>query len=100
MTKPATRLRVADLPASRPKAFDLRPTPEENRALADQLGLSGLRKLSFRGELCPEGARDWRLTAQLGATVTQPCVVTLAPVTTGKEAMERPLRLLIRAVEH
>jgi hypothetical protein len=30
----------------------------------------------------PEGARDWRLSARLGATVVQPCVATLAPVTT------------------
>jgi hypothetical protein len=33
----------------------------------------------------PEGARDWHLDGQLGATVVQPCVVTLAPVTTRLE---------------
>jgi uncharacterized metal-binding protein YceD (DUF177 family) len=41
-----------------------------------------VRKLRFAGTLEPEGARDWRLEAELGATVVQPCVVTLAPVTT------------------
>jgi hypothetical protein len=44
-----------------------------------------VRKLRFIGTLEPEGAQDWRLTADLGATVVQPCVVTLAPVTTRLE---------------
>lgn len=82
MTKAQTRFRMSELPPSRPVTFELRPTPDENRAIADDLGLSGLRKLSFQGTLEPEGKRDWRLVAHLGATVTQPCVVTLAPVTT------------------
>lgn len=90
MTKAQTRFRMSDLPPSRPVMFELRPTPEENRAIADDLGLSGLRKLSFQGRLEPEGKRDWRLVAHLGATVTQPCVVTLAPVTTRiEEDIER-----------
>jgi uncharacterized metal-binding protein YceD (DUF177 family) len=46
------------------------------------LGLSGLRKLSFEGRLEPLGDNDWQLKARLGATVVQPCVVTLEPVTT------------------
>ena len=82
MTKAPHKLRVADLPPNRPVTFELRPSPEDNQALAESLGLSGLRKLSFRGTLRAEGSRDWRLDATLGATVTQPCVVTLAPVTT------------------
>ena len=82
MSTATNRYRVADLPPNRPVAFDLRPDPQQTAALAQQLGLSGLRKLSFKGSLQAEGSRDWRLEAQLGATVTQPCVVTLAPVTT------------------
>ena len=39
------------------------------------------------GRLWPEGD-DWRLEAELGATVVQPCVVTLAPVTT---RIDRPV---------
>ncbi|MBN2905440.1 MAG: DUF177 domain-containing protein [Rhodobacteraceae bacterium] len=50
--------------------------------IAKRLGLNALRKLRLEGTLRPEGARDWRLVARLGATVVQPCVVTLAPVTT------------------
>ncbi|MEM8555876.1 MAG: DUF177 domain-containing protein [Pseudomonadota bacterium] len=49
---------------------------------ADDLGLLGLRKLRFEGRIEPQGKTDWRLTARLGATVIQPCTVTLAPVTT------------------
>jgi len=44
--------------------------------------LAGLRKLSFTGDLHPLGDHDWQLKARLGATVTQPCVVTLEPVVT------------------
>ena len=52
------------------------------QALAEELGLLGLRTLSFSGEIAPTGRRDFMLTGVLGATVVQPCVVTLEPVTT------------------
>lgn len=75
-------LRVADLAQNSPTAFDLRPDSAGLRMLADQLGLIGLRKLRFVGTLSARGKRDWALSARLGATITQPCVVTLDPVTT------------------
>lgn len=74
--------RVADLPAGRPVAFRLEPEGEQLKAIADELGLLGLRKLRFAGRLVPDGRTDWRLEADLGATVVQACVVTLEPVTT------------------
>jgi uncharacterized metal-binding protein YceD (DUF177 family) len=77
---PQTVYRLADLNDRQGLSFDLRP--EDTDALRDRLGLSDLRKLRFAGTLTPEGKRGWRLSAQLGATVVQPCVVTLAPVTT------------------
>ncbi|MDU8912659.1 DUF177 domain-containing protein [Aestuariicoccus sp. MJ-SS9] len=76
------RLRVASLSTKRETAFDLRPGEAQRAALAETLGLSALRKLRFAGTVAPEGKRGWRLDAMLGATVVQPCVVTLAPVTT------------------
>lgn len=79
-------LRVADLPQNRPTTFALRPDSAAMKAIAGQLGLLGLRKLSFAGEIRGEGRADWRLSAHLGATVVQPCVVTLDPVTTRVEA--------------
>lgn len=77
-----TRLRVADLPQNAAIGFDLRPDAGAMRALADDLGLTGLRKLRFVGEVSAQGRRDWALSGRLGATVVQPCVVTLEPVTT------------------
>ena len=87
---PSQPLRVADLPTKKPTRFELVPEQAALRAIAEELGLQGLRKLRFKGEISADGKRDWRLTAQLGATVTQPCVVTLGPVTTRiEEPVER-----------
>ncbi|KIC42980.1 50S ribosomal protein L34 [Ruegeria sp. ANG-R] len=77
-----TSLRVADLPQNAPTPFELRPTSSVLDAIKQDLGLLGLRKLSFVGELRAQGKRDWTLTGKLGATVIQPCVITLEPVTT------------------
>jgi uncharacterized metal-binding protein YceD (DUF177 family) len=89
-----TALRVADLPQSRITTFDLRPDAAAMRLIADELGLLGLRKLSFKGTLRAEGKADWLLQAMLGATVVQPCVVTLEPVTT---RLDLPVRRLYLA---
>lgn len=73
---------LARLSRVAPVAIRIEPGPEARAALAADLGLLSLRKLRFVGTLRPEGARDWRLEAELGATAVQPCAVTLAPVTT------------------
>ncbi|MFU8777436.1 MAG: YceD family protein [Roseovarius sp.] len=75
-------IRVAELSARRPVTFDIAPDAKELATIATDLGLLGLRKLRLRGTLTAEGRTDWRLQAELGATVIQPCVVTLAPVQT------------------
>lgn len=75
-------LRVADLKQNSATAFALRPDATTLQAIAAELDLLGLRKLSFSGEITAQGGADWRLTAKLGATVVQPCSVTLEPVTT------------------
>lgn len=77
-----TALRVSDLAQNTATKFDLRPSSAELQALAAELSVSDLRKLSFSGTVTGQGKRDWRLTGKLGATVVQPCVVTLEPVTT------------------
>jgi uncharacterized metal-binding protein YceD (DUF177 family) len=89
MTPPPTphdrsgpRLRLAELPRNGPQAVDLVLSQEESDAIADRLVLRGLRKPSFAGTLTPVGKQDWNLDATLAATVVQPCVRTLAPVTT------------------
>jgi uncharacterized metal-binding protein YceD (DUF177 family) len=84
-------LRVSDLSQNTPTAFDLRPDQAALQALADALGLITLKKLSFKGRIRAEGKADWLLEGVLGATVVQPCVVTLEPVTT---RIDEPVRRL------
>lgn len=74
--------RVSDLSTRHETTFDLQPDAPARAAISDQLGLLGLKKLRFQGTISPSGARGWSLRGKLGATVVQPCVVTLDPVTT------------------
>ncbi len=87
-------LPVATLKRAASRTVDLVPDADARAALCDALGLTALRKVSLRGRLSPEGARDWRLEAMLGATVIQPCSVTLQPVTT---RIDEPVRRVWRA---
>lgn len=75
-------LRVADLPQHRPTRFSLTPDKARLSQIAAQLEALDIRKLVFDGQIAAENKTDWRLDAKLGATVIQPCVVTLEPVTT------------------
>ncbi|MEP1519031.1 DUF177 domain-containing protein [Ascidiaceihabitans sp.] len=77
-----TAYRVADLPQRAPKPFDLRPNADAMSEIAAQLDLTSLRKLRFFGSIRAVGKVDWQLKGTLGATVVQPCTVTLDPVTT------------------
>lgn len=83
-------LRLADLAQRRDHRFLRQPDAAALAALARALDLRDLRKVRFEGTLTPVGKHDWDLTAQLGATVVQPCVATLVPVTTRIE--ERVVR--------
>jgi len=95
MAKPqTTTLRVADLSASGTNAFDLSPNAETRGQISDRLGLLELRKLRFTGEIVAQAARDWRLQGEIGATVVQPCVATLEPVTT---RLDQPVQRLYLA---
>lgn len=86
--------RVSGLSQNTPTPFELVPSPEALAALASEMDLLGLRKLRFEGQIGAQGATDWLLTGQLGATVTQPCAVTLVPVTTRIDVPVR--RLFVR----
>ncbi|ASM72106.1 MULTISPECIES: YceD family protein [Roseobacteraceae] len=81
-----TALRVSSLPQNAPMLFALLPKPPELHDIAAELGLLGLRKLRFEGQIEAMGRADWRLTGKIGATVVQACVVTLQPVTTRIDA--------------
>jgi uncharacterized metal-binding protein YceD (DUF177 family) len=78
--------RVADLAQNRASAFKIRPNAEVLRSIAETLGLSAIRKLRFEGVVEAVGKTDWRLKGKLGATVVQPCTVTLEPVLTRIDA--------------
>ena len=91
------RISTADLRRAAARRFVLAPEAPERADLAAALGISALRKLRFEGDLRPEGKSGWRLEAMLGATVVQPCVVTLDPVTT---RIDQPvMRLFLPAGE-
>jgi len=76
------RLRVSTLDTRKPTKFELTPTATGRKAIAAQLALHDLRKLRFVGDVRATGDSNWTLEGTLGATVVQPCVVTLEPVTT------------------
>ncbi len=82
----AAQLQVSSLSQNKPTRFALAPSEQERRALAAELGISALKKLRFEGKVAPEGKNGFALTATLGATVVQECVITLAPVTTRIDA--------------
>ncbi len=88
-TPAAAPFLTARLPRDRAHPFTLVPDAETRAAMAADLGLSGLRKLRFAGALHPLDGGGWELRAELGATVVQPCRVTLAPVTT---RIDEPVR--------
>ena len=73
---------VADLPQNRPTKFNLRPNEDQLVNISNKLGLSAAHKVSFAGQITAQGRRNWVLSAKLGATVIQPCIVTLEPVKT------------------
>jgi len=75
-------LKLSDLATGKPTPFALAPDAAQRAAIAQALNIPKLRKLQFDGQLSPIGQKDWALTAKLGATVVQDCVVTLEPVTT------------------
>ena len=58
------------------------PAEAEAEAVRNTLGLRGLRKLRFEGEIIPLGKRGWLVSGTLGASITQSCVVSLDPVKT------------------
>ncbi len=67
---------------TRPVSFEMAPDAHARAALAEAMGIIGVKKLTFTGKIGPDGRKDLALSGHLGATVVQPCVVTLEPVTT------------------
>lgn len=74
-------LRVARLGGRKTQHIDLQPDAAQRQQIADLLEIDALRKFRFTAQLRPVGRADWELAGHIGATVVQPCAVTLAPVT-------------------
>lgn len=89
LSSPALRLRVVQLNPHRPHPVDVQPDAATRAALAAEFGLIALPALHLTGALSVYGARDWQFEGRLRAEVVQPCVVTLAPVTT---RIDEPVR--------
>jgi uncharacterized metal-binding protein YceD (DUF177 family) len=86
-------LRLDSLRQRSPHNFSVILTAAEMAEIVAGLDLKALDKARLTGTLKPVGKRDWDLVAQLGATVTQTCVVTLDPVRTRvDEQMSRRYR--------
>lgn len=75
-------LALARLGRASDTEFTFEPDANARKRIAEELSLRGLRKLRLTGRLRAVGKYDWDLTASLGATAVQECVVTLEPVTT------------------
>jgi uncharacterized metal-binding protein YceD (DUF177 family) len=87
---PTHPLRLSELSNKLNTSFELQPNAAQSAAIADHLGIRGLKKIRFWGEFSAQGRTDWALTAHLGATVVQACVVSLDPVTTRiEESVQR-----------
>lgn len=83
-------LRPAELASRKPTHFDISPDAGTRTRIAQWADISALKGLHMKGTMTPVGRTDWALKATFTATVVQPCVVTLAPVTTKlHETVER-----------
>lgn len=75
-------LRISDIPKSKSQPFDIAFSEGELAGVASILSALTVKKMRICGKISPSGTKDWVLTAKVGATVTQACVVTLDPVQT------------------
>ncbi|WP_347313349.1 YceD family protein [Defluviimonas sp. SAOS-178_SWC] len=74
-------VRVTELAGRKPTRFDIAPDAGARARIAAALDILSVEMARLQGELRPAGRHDWTLDARLTATVTQACIVTLAPVT-------------------
>ncbi len=77
--------------------FAIKPDAQETANLTALFKASKLSKVQFNGTIRPFGNSEWELDGQLGATIVQPCVVTLAPVTTRIDTKVH--RLFVREIQ-
>lgn len=74
-----------------PRLFDIQLSKSELADLAADIEVVSIRKFRLEGQVTRTNEDALELTAMLGATVTQSCVVTLGPVRTRLDAPVRRL---------
>jgi uncharacterized metal-binding protein YceD (DUF177 family) len=79
-------LKLKHLVQNRGATFDLAFSEDLISEIVQQLDLLNLRKAKFIGTVISVGKGDWVLTGTLGATVEQPCSLTLVSVRTRIDA--------------
>lgn len=87
-------LTVAELSQSKANKIDIRFDPETEATAAAELKIPGLGNVSLQGSVSAMGADNWEMTADLGFSAVQNCVVTLNPV---KTRVDAPLRRVFTA---
>ncbi len=87
-------LRISDMPKTKNTRFDITFSNAELNSIADVLSVVSVKKMRIFGKVSPSGIKDWVLTATVGATVTQTCVITLDLVQT---RLDTPITLTYSA---
>ncbi|GLQ34798.1 hypothetical protein GCM10007939_10810 [Amylibacter marinus] len=67
---------LAELSQNRPRRFALRLDDAQTAQIQNDLTLRRLSKVTLEGEITSEGRTDWALTASVGASVVQACVIS------------------------
>ena len=76
------QIAIAALSLKQPNPFLFMPRRGAAAKMAAEIGAIEIKKLRFAGVVVSTGTSNWQLAGQLGATVIQECVVSLAPVKT------------------
>jgi len=74
------------IPKTKHVPFDITFTENDMSQVAAILSALSVKKMRISGKISPLDKKDWLLSATVGATVTQSCVVTLDPVQTRVDA--------------
>ena len=75
-------LRFSEINQSKPFEFHLMLSNQKVSELIERLDLLNIKKVSLVGILSPISFNEWRLKAELRATVKQKCVISFKPVQT------------------
>ena len=75
-------VRFSEINQSKPFEFHLILSSQKISELIERLDLLNIKKVSLAGILSPISINEWRLKAELRATVKQKCVISFKPVQT------------------